>query len=547
MIKFSIIRFRKYLSWINISSKGIKPHLIIGTIFGILKVFVGLLFILVSKHMVDIATGDVAGSILRETIILAILFIFELLLNIINSFLYTQAENLMRNNLRQRLFDHLLISPIYKRGSYHSGDLTARLEEDVRIVTSNITTSFPTVLIITTQLIGALWILIQFDRRLAWILVMILPIFMVIGKLLSKRLRKMTEVIRDYESKVQSQIQEGLQQASILRALEAEKYASKKLETLQKNVYQHIMKRLKFTLTSKSTLSIGFTCGYMVAFVWGCFSLHEGSITFGIMTAFLQLVGQIQRPTVGLAQIIPGFIHASTSIDRLLEIENIKTEEIFPQKKLLFASGIKFQNVSYSYPGESQNIYQSFCHDFTPGSHTAILGHTGRGKTTLFRLILSLLKPTEGSIKIYDKYESLEISTGTRCNISYVPQGNTLFSGTIRENLLLSYPHATEKEIADALHTAVADFVYDLPDGLNTMCGEQGTGLSEGQAQRIAIARGLLKPANILLLDEISASLDQETEKILFNRLMNFSPNKTIILITHRTEAAEYCDNILRV
>ena len=158
-----------------------------------------------------------------------------------------------------------------------------------------------------------------------------------------------------------------------------------------------------------------------------------------------------------------------------------------------------------------------------------------------------MLKPTEGSIKIYDKYESLEISTGTRCNISYVPQGNTLFSGTIRENLLLSYPHATEKEISDALHTAVADFVYNLPDGLNTMCGEQGTGLSEGQAQRIAIARGLLKPANILLLDEISASLDQETEKILFNRLMNFSPNKTIILITHRTEAAEYFDNILRV
>ena len=539
MIKFSIIRFRKYLSWINISSKGIKPHLIIGTIFGILKVFVGLLFILVSKHMVDIATGDVAGSILRETIILAILFIFELLLNIINSFLYTQAENLMRNNLRQRLF--------YKRGSYHSGDLTARLEEDVRIVTSNITTSLPTVLIVATQFIGALWILIQFDKRLAWILVIILPIFMIIGKLLSKHLRKMTKVIRDYESKVQSQIQEGLQHSSILRALEAEKYASKKLETLQMSVYQHIMKRLKFTLTSKSMLSMGFTCGYMVAFVWGCFRLLDGSITFGVMTAFLQLVGQIQRPTAGLAQILPGFIHASTSIDRLLEIENIKTEDIIIQKKLLGASGIKFQNVSYSYPGESHSIYQSFCHDFTPGSHTAILGHTGRGKTTLFRLILALLKPTEGIISIYNNDESIEISTGTRCNISYVPQGNTLFSGTIRDNLLLSNPHATDEEIANALHIAVADFVFSLPDGLNTICGEHGTGLSEGQAQRIAIARGILKPANILLLDEISASLDQETERILFNRLMNYSPDKTIILITHRAEAAEYCNDILRV
>lgn len=547
MTKFNIAKLKKYTSWINIASTGIKPHLIIGTIFGILKVVAGLLFILVSKHMVDTATGAVEGNILRETLILVILITFELLLNVINSFLYTQAENLMRNNLRQRLFDHLLISPMYQRGSYHSGDLTARLEEDVRIVTSNITTSLPTLLIISTQFVGALWILIQFDRRLAWILVMILPIFMIIGKLLSKRLRQMTQIIRDYESKVQSQIQEGLQHGSILRALEAEKYASKKLETLQMNVYQHIMKRLKFTLTSKSILSMGFTCGYLVAFVWGCFRLLEGSITFGVMTAFLQLVGQVQRPTVGLAQILPGFIHASTSIDRLLEIENIKKEEIIPQKKLRGKSGIRFQNVSYSYPGESQSIYQSFYHDFTPGSHTAILGHTGIGKTTLFRLMLALLKPTKGTINIYDKYESVEVSTGTRCNISYVPQGNTLLNGTIKENLLISYPHATDEDIANALHIAVADFVYNLPEGLNAMCGEHGAGLSEGQAQRIAIARGILKPANILLLDEISASLDQETEKTLFNRLMNSSPDKTIILITHRTEAAEYCDDILRI
>lgn len=547
MIKFNTVKLKKYISWINTASVGIKPHLIVGTILGILKVVAGLLFIVVSKHMVDTATGAVKGSILSGTFILVALIIFELLLNITNSYLYTQAENLMRNNLRQRLFNHLLISPMYQRGSYHSGDLTARLEEDVRIVTSNITTSLPTVLIIGTQLVGAFCILIQFDRRLAWILVMILPIFMVIGKLLSRHLRKMTQVIRDYESKIQSQIQEGLLHSSILRALEAEKYASKKLEALQYSVYQHIMKRLKFTLISKSVLSLGFTCGYMVVFVWGCFRLLEGSITFGVMTAFLQLVGQIQRPTVGLAQILPGFIHASTSIDRLLEVESINIEEVIPQKKLLGTPGIKFQGVSYTYPGESQNIYQSFCHDFTPGSHTVILGHTGTGKTTLFRLILALLKPTAGTISIYDKYESVEVSTGTRCNISYVPQGNTLFSGTIRDNLLISSPNATDEDIAEALHIAVADFVYNLPDGLNTMCGEHGTGLSEGQAQRIAIARGILKPANILLLDEISASLDLETEKILFNRLMTSTPGKTIILITHRTEAAEYCNDILRV
>ena len=265
------------------------------------------------------------------------------------------------------------------------------------------------------------------------------------------------------------------------------------------------------------------------------------------MTAFLQLVGKIQSPTVNLAQLVVGFIHATTSVDRLIEIENFKTETPSEKKPLKGVPGIRFEKVSFTYPNEDRSIYQAFSHDFLPGSHTAILGPTGMGKTTLIRLILALVEPNDGKVIIYDKEESSVVSPGSRCNISYVPQGNTLLSGSIRDNLLLANPLATEDEIAQALHTAVADFVYDLPEGLDTLCGERGKGLSEGQAQRIAIARGLLKPASIFLFDEISSSLDKETEALLFKRLNMHTSAKTLILITHRTDITGYCDQILQL
>lgn len=547
VMRRTINRIRWYTHWIYKASEGVKGRLLAGTVLGVLRVVLGLAFIWASKQMVDIATGVKEGSLWTGSAWLCALIIGEISISACNGYLYAQTDIRMKNALRLKIFSHLLVTPLYRRGSFHSGDLTSRLEEDVRIVTSNLTNSFPTFVITLVQLAGAFCLMLKLDSRLALILIVILPIFMLLGKLFTRKLRRMTSVIREKESKVQAMIQEGLQHSANMRAMECEDRVTRRLGNEQADLYMKSMKRTRFTMTSRSLLALGFSGGYMVAFVWGCMQLHQEAITFGTMTAFLQLVGQIQRPTVEIAQLIPGFIHASTSIDRLVEMEKQEAEKKTNQIKMKGVPGIRLEHVGYNYPGEEKKIYQDFSCCFEPGDRTAILGQTGTGKTTLIRLMLALVKPVQGRMMLYDEYGEVEISPETRCNFAFVPQGNTLLSGTIRDNLRMGKYDATEEEMKEALYTAAAEFVFTLPDGLDTLCGERGSGLSEGQAQRIAIARGLLRPGNVLLLDEISASLDKETEALLFERLTTSCIGKTMILITHRAEAAGYCNHILEL
>ena len=273
----------------------------------------------------------------------------------------------------------------------------------------------------------------------------------------------------------------------------------------------------------------------------------DGRLTFGMMTAFLQLVGQIQRPTVNLTRQIPSFIYATASIDRLMELEEAPKEESGSPEWLSVPAGIRVENLVYRYPDGDRDVLRGLTFDFKPGSRTAIVGETGAGKSTLIRLMLALLKPVGGRVVLYDEAQETPASAATRCNLVYVPQGNTLFSGSVRENLLMGKPDATEDEMKAALETAVADFVYSLPDGLETRCGEGGSGLSEGQSQRIAIARGLLRPGSILLLDEFSSSLDPETEQKLMDNLTKKAAGKTMIFITHRERIAQLCERTCQI
>jgi ABC-type bacteriocin/lantibiotic exporter with double-glycine peptidase domain len=270
-----------------------------------------------------------------------------------------------------------------------------------------------------------------------------------------------------------------------------------------------------------------------------------------MMTAFLQLVGQIQRPLVDMSSQIPSIIHATASIDRLLELEDLPMENSGESVVMEGMAGISVEKVSFSYPDSDRDVLHDFSFDFSPGSRTAVVGPTGVGKSTLIRLLLSLLRPRSGTISLYNgtdgKEGAVAVSPATRGNLVYVPQGNTLFSGTIRENLLMGNPVATETQLRDALSTAAADFVFDLPSGIDTQCFEAGAGLSEGQAQRIAIARALLRPGTILLLDEFSSALDAETETLLLERLTTRLPSHTMIFITHRDKIIDYCDNVLRM
>jgi ABC-type multidrug transport system fused ATPase/permease subunit len=320
-----------------------------------------------------------------------------------------------------------------------------------------------------------------------------------------------------------------------------------RLSQTQGMLHGQVKHKTLFSSFSNLTVNMGFTAGYLLTFIWGVYRLDAGAITYGTMLAFIQLVGQIQGPFRDMTRFVPTIIGALTAAERMEQLEQTPMEETTQKQLFPHGAGIRLSNVTYRYQDGHRNILEDFSFDFTPGSTTAILGETGAGKTTLIRLILALLSPTQGRVEFYDENSSATASPDTRCNLVYVPQGNTLLSGTIRDNLLLGNPDATEEDMHRAIDMACADFILSLPDALDTVCGEGGTGLSEGQAQRIAIARALLRQGNILLLDEATSALDTETERQLIENIARQAKEKhqTILFITHRPAVVEYCEKTL--
>ena len=514
---------------------------------GVLNVSVSLCFVFVCKHLIDIATGISNDSLGAYIGWMSICLTAQLLLSVIRSRLTTRTEVKLRNGLHNRLFEHLMKSQWNGRETFHSGDLLNRIEADTASVTDTVCRTVPTVLVTIVQLGGALYFLSRLDMRLTGILIFIMPVAILFSKSYVRKMRRMSREIRETDSRIQSHMQENLQHRIIVRTLEYTRQAVEKLGTLQTSLQGQVYRRTDFSAFSRSMVQIGFMTGYAVAFLWGVFGLRDGTVTFGMMAAFLQLVSQIQRPMVDMSRQIPVFIRVFTATERLAELTSLPLERQGKSVRLTGNLGIRISHVRFSYPDSGREVLAGFSHDFRPGSLTAIVGETGVGKSTLIKLILALVQPKEGNIVIYNEQEEVTASPQTRCNLSYVPQGNTLFSGTIRDNLLIGNPNATEADMRSALHTAVADFVFSLPGGLDTACGEQGTGLSEGQAQRIAIARGLLRPGNILLLDEPSSALDGETEHELLKRLAAEVKDKTVVMITHREKIAGLCSKVVRM
>ena len=543
----SSLRINECIHWLWAASRGFRLSVVYCTLAGVFNVSVSLFFVFVCKHLIDIATGVSDDSLGTYIGWMAICLTAQLVLSVIRSRLTTRTEVKLRNGLHNRLFEHLMKSQWNGRETFHSGDLLNRIEADTASVTDTVCRTVPTVLVTIVQLGGALYFLSRLDMRLTGILIFIMPMAILFSKSYVRKMRRMSREIRETDSRIQSHMQENLQHRIIVRTLEYTRQTVEKLGSLQASLQRQVYRRTDFSVFSRSMVQIGFMTGYAVAFLWGVFGLRDGTVTFGMMAAFLQLVSQIQRPMVDMSRQIPVFIRVFTATERLAELTSLPLERQGKSVRLTGNLGIRISHVRFSYPDSGREVLAGFSHDFRPGSLTAIVGETGVGKSTLIKLILALVQPKEGKISIYNGQDVVEVSPQTRCNFSYVPQGNTLFSGTIRDNLLTGNPYATEETLCSALHTAVADFVFSLPDGLDTVCGEQGMGLSEGQAQRIAIARGLLRPGNILLLDEPSSALDGETEHELLKRLAAEVKDKTVVMITHREKIAGLCSKVVRM
>jgi ABC-type multidrug transport system fused ATPase/permease subunit len=537
----------KYLRWLWEHSVGARGAIVLNVLLGTLGVGLNLVYIYLCKRLVDMATGELEGDLLLTAVIIVVCILLRLGVTAANVRLENLTGSRMNFIIRKKLYSNLLQAEWLGKERRHTGDTINRLETDVNNVTSVICSDFPQFFTTAVQLVAATAFLCTMDWRLALLLVLMTPLFMLFSKLFFRRLRDMTRGIRETESAVQSHLQESLQHRMVIQSLENEGRMEGRLDDLQDREYGQIKERTRLNVFGRTMVSAAFSFGYIAAFFWGAFGIAKGSLTFGVMTAFLQLVGQIQRPVVNLTRQVPSFIYATASIDRLMELEEAPKAETGDPVMLDAPAGIRVDGLGYRYPDGNRMILNALTYDFAPGSRTAIVGETGAGKSTLIRLMLALLKPVGGSVTLYDGSRSLAASPSTRCNLVYVPQGNTLFSGTVRENLLMGNPQATDAQMREALETAEAGFLFDLHEGLETRCGEGGAGLSEGQSQRIAIARGLLRPGSILLLDEFSSSLDPETEARLMDNLTKKAAGKTMIFITHRERIAQLCDRTCRI
>ena len=536
----------KYWSWIWRNTQGIRLNTAVRIVAGTAQVALGLMMVWLSRRFIDetIRTGT-TRDVTVMVIWLVLTVVGGVLLRLVYFLLTTRAGIHQTNTIRLRMFSSLFRRQLYDDKEIHSGDISSRLTKDIEVVSETTTDTLPQMCITCIQLVGAFLLLHYFDRWLAWALLIMTPLAILMAKFIGRRLRQMTLDIRQDESRIQMQVQEGMENNAVLRAMGSQEWMTGRLDSAQQQLKGNIMRRTRFTIMIRIILGSAFGLGYLLAFVWGGLQLRSGAITFGIMTSFLQLVGQIQHPVMQLLNLVPQVIHSTASIDRLHELETLATG---PDTSTLHPnlSGIRFDNVSFRYAGGDRQILSDFTHDFLPGTKTALMGETGIGKTTLFRLMLGFIAPQSGSISLYGTDGStMPVGAQTRPDFVFVPQGNTLMSGSIRFNMQVANPDASDNQIKEALHTACADFVMELPDGLDTQLAERGSGLSEGQAQRIAIARGLLRPGSILLLDEISSSLDPETESELYRRLFHAYPGKTMIFITHRQAVTTLCDSTL--
>ena len=545
----------KYVVWIWRNMSGIRANTLLRIMIGITQVMLGLLMIWLSKQFIDITirTGT-DDDVVRMVVLLVAVVIAGILLRQLFFYLTVNAGTRQSNTIRLRVFSSLFRRQMYE-DKLHSGDVTSRLSKDIDTVADVTTSLLPQCVVTGIQLLGAFLLMYSMDARLAIILVLATPFVVIVGKLLARRLREMTLNIRRQESNIQMQVQEGMEHNAVLRSLGSEAWVTDRLHTMQDTLLGLVLHRTRFTVVTRMLLAATFSLGYLLAFIWGGLQLRAGVITFGVMTSFLQLVGQIQQPIMSLLNMLPQFFNATASIDRLEEITSesekveLRSEKNTTNrlKSISLPTDLILDNVTFGYASGDRQVLNRFSHRFTAGSKTAIMGQTGIGKTTLFRLMLGFIIPNEGRLLLENQEGQTPVSDDTREHFVFVPQGNTLMSGTIRYNLQLAHPEATDEELQQVLHIAMADFVNELPKGIDTEIGERAGGLSEGQAQRIAIARGLLRPGNILLLDEISSSLDEQTEHELFKRLFDNFPEKTMIFITHRPEVSKLCDEVIRL
>ncbi len=539
---------KKYFAWLYNHAGTLKKTILIILVLNILAVTFSLLFVEVTKIFMEGVENGKNFSFLLLAVSLAAIKIFSIFCEEFKTYLREKQSYLMNNELSLKFFKELFDGGVSYNARIHSGDSLSRITTDVFSVSNCLIGTLPELTYAIVQLVATCIYLASIDSALTLVILLIMSVNIMFGQSYAKKLLPISREIRICDSKAHQFMQEHIQHRELIVTLEKTAFIWERLKSLQNKVYEKIVAITKLNVLAMSLIDGALNISYIVIFIWGIYGIQNNTFTYVELVVFLQLAEQIQIPFIQFNHQYPLLITSMASVERLMEIENLPKEDTTNFIKFSVPVGIKFENVDFRYKEDSRWIYRNFNHDFKPCSITAILGETGAGKSTLLRLLLATLTPNNGSITFYGGDKNYLASSQTRCNCVYVPQGNSLISGTIRYNLLLGKTDATEDEMNNALYSAAADFVFkDFPDGLDTAIGEGGLGISEGQAQRIAIARSFLRPGKVILMDEPTSALDAETEKLFLTRLTNQTHDKTIIIVTHKKEICKYVSDVVTI
>ena len=545
------------LKWIIKNSKGEIPKIFILSISNILLALVATVLALVSKLAIDSAQRAATASsnaeflhyrnlIIFNCILILVVITSRLLLRVFTQSLTIRVQAKMEMKMRGRLFYSIMMKDYGKINKYHSGELMNRITSDVKIVTEGIISIVPDALYFLTQFVGAFVVLIIFDWKFTMLFIAAGIVMSVIAVFFRGKLKNLSKQVQETDGKVRSFFQEAIESMLVVKTFGLEKQFDKKGNILQRTNYEVKMRRRKITIFANVGFSFIFNAGYLFALGWCAIKVSMKAMTYGTLTAVLQLISQIQTPFVSITKMFPQYYAVLASAERIMEIENITNEESTYEKidvKQTYdkLESIRFNNIKFNYGRET--VIEHGDAMLNKGDFVAIRGISGIGKSTLMKMLLGVFKPQQGTIDIcLENGKTIQASPDTRCMFSYVPQGNYLFSGTIRENILMINPNASDEEVSQALRLSeIEDFIEKLPDGLDTVIGEKGLGISEGQAQRLAIARALISNAPIILLDEATSALDKNTEEKVLDNIKKLN-KKTCIIITHKAAALEVCN-----
>jgi ABC-type multidrug transport system fused ATPase/permease subunit len=527
---------------------------------GLLGVAMGLIVSVAQKNLINAVTAEnkILKDILSAASVVISLAVFQIFLTAGANWVSTRISIRVINEVREDIFKKIIATRWESLVGYHSGDIINRLEGDVSTISNGIIGFIPNLITRLAQFIGAFAIILYHDPTMAIFAFFSAPVLMITGRPLMKIMRKHNEKMRDINGRILGFNEEVFHNIQMVKAFDLGATYCRNLRTLQAEYKKIRLDYNRVTIAMGILMGfIGLIAGYS-CYAWGVYRLYVGAINYGEMTLFISLTGTLSGAFSGLVHIVPSAITTATAAGRVMEVTRLPSEsdEYAAEVKALGEAareqGVRLQvrDVSFRYKDAESDVLSHVSFDVEPGQVVAFVGPSGGGKTTILRLMLALLQAREGSITVSsaDGTVSMPLTESIRRLCAYVPQGNSIFSGTVESNLRTVKPDATEEEIINALKAADAwNFLSVLPDTYRSVVGEKGHNFSEGQLQRISIARAMLRDAPILVMDEATSALDIDTEARVLRRIMSQKPNRICLITTHRASMLEYSDVIYRV